>query len=141
MKAFFISLCVCALALGGAPLHAQELKTNSPAIQEIRDSLRARIPRLKPLLESGALGVTREQCRLEVRDPAAIPLAERPALTALIAADLRDKKALFQEIARLNNNGSPDWETQFAAKFSERCLDRAPAGWWVKDAAGKWARK
>jgi uncharacterized protein YdbL (DUF1318 family) len=115
-----------------------ELKVNTPAVTEIREALKSRFAQLKPLLESGVVGVTREG-NLAVRDPAAVPLQERQSVAALIAGDARDKAALYREIARAN--GRSDWEAQIAATFAERMLSRVPAGWWVQDAAGKWAQK
>jgi uncharacterized protein YdbL (DUF1318 family) len=131
-----------ALLAFSAPLQAQqdtpELKVNTPAVTEIRAALKNRFPQIKPLLESGVLGVTQDG-KLAVRDPAGVPLAERQSITALIAAQARDQAALYREIA--NANGRPDWEAQIAATFAERMLKRVPAGWWIQDASGKWTQK
>jgi uncharacterized protein YdbL (DUF1318 family) len=114
-----------------------DFRVNTPAVTEIRNALKARFATIKPLLEAGTLGVTQEG-KLAVRDPAAVPLAERQAVAALIAGDANDKAALYREIARAN--GHPEWEQQIADTFRERMMKRVPAGWWVQDAAGKWAR-
>ena len=121
---------------------APDLQVNTPAVTQIRDSLKARFPKIKTLLEAGTLGVTQEG-KLAVRDPAAVPLSERQAVAALIAGDTNDKAALSREIARAN--GHPEWEEQiydtFKKRFKESMLPRLPAGWWVQDASGKWTQQ
>jgi hypothetical protein len=135
------ALWVCAIPLQAQQQAPTEMRMDSPALTEIRAALRERSSQLKPLMEAGTLGVSRDNCRLEVRDPAAVPLNQRQSVASLIAADARDKIALFREIARLNGSGDATWETQFAAKFSERCLNRVPAGWWIRNEAGQWTQK
>jgi hypothetical protein len=121
---------------------APDLRVNTPAITQIQDSLKARFPKIKTLLEAGTLGVTQEG-KLVVRDPASVPLSERQAVAALIAGDANDKAALSREIARAN--GHPEWEEQisdtFKKRFKERTLPRLPAGWWVQDESGQWVQK
>jgi uncharacterized protein YdbL (DUF1318 family) len=144
MKKHFVMLTLFfAFFTFSASLRAQqdtppELNVNTSAITEIREALKNRFTQLKPLLESGVLGVTQEG-KLAVRDPAAIALAQRQSVTALIAADTRDKTALYREIARAN--GHPDWEARIAATFTGRMLNRVPAGWWVQDKSGQWVQK
>ncbi|GHT89743.1 hypothetical protein AGMMS49545_00860 [Betaproteobacteria bacterium] len=120
---------------------APDLQVNTPAVTQIRDSLKARFPKIKTLLEAGTLGVTQEG-KLMVRDPASVPLSERQAVAALIAGDANDKAALTREIARAN--GHPEWEQQisdtFKKRFRENILPRLPAGWWVQDASGNWTQ-
>jgi len=76
---------------------------------------------------------------VEVRDSAAVPLAQRASVNALVAAENQDRAALYREIARAN--GKPEWEGDIRKTFAQRWIDRAQAGWYYQSAAGAWARK
>jgi hypothetical protein len=141
----FASVLAVVLALFSTAAVAQEapeLNVNSPAVTQIRDSLKARVAQIKPLLDAGTLGFTQDG-KLAVRDPAAVPLSERQKVLALITGDNNDKAALYREIARAN--GHPEWEQQIADKFKERFQGGKAkwirAGWWVQDASGNWTQK
>ncbi|MDR1889919.1 MAG: YdbL family protein [Zoogloeaceae bacterium] len=123
---------------GAVAQEAPDFRINTPAVTEIRASLKARFAQIKPLLEAGTLGVT-QAGKLVVRDPASVPLSERQAVAALIAGNSNDQAALYREIARAN--GHPEWEQQIADTFRERMMKRVPAGWWVQDASGKWTQQ
>jgi hypothetical protein len=137
-----LSLLFAFLALLFAtPALAQEapdLKVNSAAITELRNALRDRFSQIKPLLETGVLGLSAKG-ELTVRDPAGVAIADRPAISALIAADTRDKTALYREIARAN--GHPEWEQQIADTFNRMMREKIPANWWFQDENGKWTQK
>jgi uncharacterized protein YdbL (DUF1318 family) len=104
----------------------------------LRATLRERHVQLKPLYESGAIGLTREG-NLGLRDANAVPLAQRAQLNALIAEGNRDRAALYREIAVAN--GHPEWENEIRSTFAQRFVERAPAGWYYQNAAGAWVRK
>jgi len=38
-------------------------------------------------------------------------------------------------------NGKPEWEQEIRTTFSQRWIEKAPAGWWVQDTRGNWTRK
>lgn len=115
-----------------------DLEVNTPAVSALKSSMGTRFPQLKPLFDAGAIGLTRNG-RVEIRDPAAIPLAQRQAATSLVAAENRDREALYREIARAN--GHPEWEGDIDKTFGARWMDKAQAGWWIQDNSGQWKRK
>ena len=135
-------LCAVLTALFSGPVRAAEtqanLKIDTPAIAALRASLRERHAELKPLYESGAIGLTREGS-IGLRDANAVPLAQRAQLNALIAQGNQDRAALYREIARAN--GRPEWENEIRATFAQRWIDRAPPGWYDQNASGVWVRK
>lgn len=141
-KLLFVTLTLLALSFSlPQPAYAQDapdMKVESPLTTELRASMREQIKQLKPLMESGILGM-KADATLVVRDPSGVPIAERSKLTALIVANTRDKTALYREIARLN--GHPEWETQIAETNARRLLARIPAGWWYQDDKGNWVQK
>jgi uncharacterized protein YdbL (DUF1318 family) len=117
---------------------AADISVQSPAIQKLRASMKARHRQLLPYYDSGAVGMTREGL-IAVRDLKAVPLRERSKLQALVKAENRDRNALYAEIARAN--GRPEWESEIRATFARRWVDNAPAGWWYQDGEGDWQRK
>ncbi|HEY1076723.1 MAG TPA: YdbL family protein [Fontimonas sp.] len=110
---------------------------SSPEVQRIKDSMQARFDRLKPLLDSGAAGLTGDGL-VALRDASAVPLAQRNSAKSLIADENADRAALYAEIATAN--GQPQWAGQIQSVFAQRWVAKAQAGWWYQDASG-WKRK
>ncbi|MBI3526108.1 MAG: YdbL family protein [Betaproteobacteria bacterium] len=140
MNAIKITLSLCLLlAVGLSQAQAQgNLEVNTPAIAQLQNSMQSRYLQLAPLLGSGAVGLARDGT-VQLRDPNAVPLAQRQAANSLVAAENADRSALYREIARAN--GKPEWEGEIRATFGQRWIDKAQSGWWVQDARGNWMRK
>lgn len=130
---------IAALLLGFAGLvHAQgNLEIDTPAIAALKQSMHQRHAQLAPLYASGAVGLARDGT-VALHDAAAVPLAQRGRVNALIAAENADRAALYREIARAN--GHPEWEGEVRQTFAQRWIDHAQAGWWVQGASG-WKQK
>jgi uncharacterized protein YdbL (DUF1318 family) len=122
----------------GAALAQAKLDIDTPAIRSLTASMQQRYSQIEPYYTSGAVGLTRDGL-VAVRDPAAVPLAQRAQANALVAAENQDRVALYREIARAN--GHPEWENDIRAKFGERWIAKAQSGWWVQDAGGAWHKK
>ena len=136
--AFFCAALAAALTGAGAA-HAQaNLEINTPAIAAIQKSMQQRFAELKPFLDSGAVGLTRDG-NVALRDANAVPLPQRQQVNALIAAENADRAALYREVARAN--GRPEWEPDIRNTFGQRWIERAPPGWYYQAAGGTWARK
>ena len=110
---------------------------SSPAIQKLAAQMSNRHGELSPFYKNGAVGLTSDGLITE-RDRKAVPLKNRQAVTALIAAENRDRKALYREIARVN--GHPEWEPQVRSTFARRWISKAPSGWWFQQGGG-WRQK
>jgi hypothetical protein len=123
------------------PAQAQAQQPNiditSPEVQRIKASMAARFDSLKPLLDSGAVGLSGDGS-VSLRDANAVPLAQRNAAKSLVADENNDRKALYHEIAVAN--GQPQWEGQIRSVFAQRWVAKASAGWWYQDASG-WKQK
>ena len=133
------TLLLFAALLGAGPVSAQaNLEINTPGIVAIQSSMRQRHGELAPLYASGAVGLTRDG-NIALRDPAAVPLAQRAQVNSLIASANQDRAALYREIARANNH--PEWEADIRNTFGQRWIERAPAGWYYQNASGAWIRK
>ena len=136
---FVKNLILLATFTGASPAFAQaNLEINTPGIAAIQGSMQKRHAELAPLYTSGAVGLTRDG-NVALRDPAAVPLAQRAAVNTLVAAENQDRSALYREIARANNR--PEWEGDIRSTFGQRWIDRAQPGWFTQNAAGAWVKK
>ncbi|MDR1646829.1 MAG: hypothetical protein LBR88_02185, partial [Zoogloeaceae bacterium] len=71
MKKFLLLFAVLFSVALGAQETTPDLRIDTPVAKEIRASLKARFAQVKPLLESGTLGVTHDG-KLAVRNPASV---------------------------------------------------------------------
>ncbi|WP_250625636.1 DUF1318 domain-containing protein [Pinirhizobacter soli] len=116
-----------------------DIRVQTATTQAIGDRMKGRLrDGLKALLDSGGVGLSADG-DLAVRDANAIALAQRAQASAWVVEDNRDRAALYREVA--NANGHPEWEGQVRATFARGWIERAPAGWYYRDAAGQWHRK
>ena len=114
------------------------LDLDSPSISIIKKSLSGRFAALRPLYESGTIGLTRNGM-VAVINASKLSLADRKAVDNLVKDENMDRATLYREIARAN--GRPDWENELRKTFGERWIDRAPAGWTVQNHKGEWMQK
>jgi uncharacterized protein YdbL (DUF1318 family) len=134
-SAMLLDLLVPAAYAGDAP----NIRIQNATTEAIRQHMQERFNgSLGNFFKSGAVGFTHDGM-VAVRDAAAVPLNERAPLNATVAAENRDRAALYREVA--SANGHPEWEAQIRATFAKGWIERAPAGWYYQDAAGAWKRK
>ena len=114
------------------------LEIDTPAIAALKRSMQDRHSQLAPLYASGAVGLTRDG-NIALRDANAVPLAQRAQANALIAAENRDRAALYREIAIANKH--PEWEAEIRSTFAQRWIQRAQPGWYYQDPSGAWVKK
>jgi uncharacterized protein len=124
--------------LAASVLAQGNLEISTPAIGQFKNGMSQRHGQLLPWYESGAVGLAKDGT-VALREPGAVPLAQRQSVTGLVAAENADRAGLYREIARAN--GNPGWEADIRATFAQRWVDRAPAGWWVQSATGIWQQK
>ena len=133
MKKILIGL----LWLPLAALAAADLEINTPAIDALEQSMQARHSQLAAHYASGAVGLTRDGL-VALRDATVVPLSQRQSVNALVAAENKDRNALYKEIAVAN--GHPDWEDEVRDTFAVRWMQKAQPGWWIQNAGG-WVKK
>jgi len=135
----WLSMLMMIAFVSALQVHAQaNLEINTPGIAAIQSSMTQRHRQLAPLYASGGVGLTRDG-NVALRDPNAVPLAQRQQANSLIAAENQDRAALYREIARANNK--PEWENDIRNTFAQRWIDKAQAGWYYQNTSGAWARK
>lgn len=103
--------------------YAQELDESSPRVKQIADAMRARNAEVEKAKKSGAVGENNRGF-LELKKSELLSGSEEVnSVQRLIAADNEDRKALYQEIARLNKANDVDVSTVenvYAKKRRER---------------------
>lgn len=134
MMKILVSLFVLLFAFNAG---AVDLEVNTPGVNAIKQSMQTRHAQLAPLYASGAVGIASDGM-IALRDAGAVPLAQRQAVNALVAAENRDRNALYAEIA--NANGHPEWQAEIRSTFAQRWIQRAQRGWWVQSGGG-WTQK
>jgi len=131
------TLLIAFLLLPLTALSAADLEINTPAITALQSSMQARHAQLAPLYASGAVGLSRDGL-VALREANAVPLKDRQSVNSLVAAENKDRNALYREIA--SANGHPEWEAEVRGTFAQKWMQKAQPGWWVQDAGG-WIRK
>jgi uncharacterized protein len=120
---------------------AQEADINisNPAIRALKDSIKNRSGSIKPFMDRGNVGLTKEGL-LAVRTTDGLSLRERAEVQQLVDAENRDRESLYLEIAKANN-----FPLESVAKirsiFARSWVEQAQAGWWTQDAQGNWQKK
>jgi uncharacterized protein YdbL (DUF1318 family) len=129
--------------LGADVAHAEEvtvdagrnIRTRTPEVQALVDARRARYPDLSALMAKGCVG-ERADGTVAPRPGTSCPSEVGP----LLAAENRDRTELFRTIVEQNHMPTRDL-ARVQAGFARRNRERAPAGTWVQDEAGRWVRK
>jgi uncharacterized protein YdbL (DUF1318 family) len=107
--------------------HAQALKTDSAKTRELAEKMRARYKEIAAVKKTGCMGED-NRGYVELFDCAAIEEGEkRNAAQKLKTAENQDRKALYNEFAKLNAEGNVT-VAQIEAIFAKQRLERAKAG-------------
>lgn len=118
--------------------HAQaDLEISTPAAKKLKASMRKRHKMLVEFYALGAAGLTRDGL-IAVRDAKLVALSKRNALKQLVAAENKDRNALYKELAEAN--GHPEWQPEIRDTFARRWISKARGGWWY-DAGNGWQQK
>ncbi len=113
------------------------LNISTPAINGLQSKMKKRHNALKPFYASGAVGLTNNGL-LAVRNAKAVALKDRNKVKGLVAAENKDRNALYAEIARAN--GHPEWKADIQSTFAKRWVKKAAKGWWYNVGSG-WKQK
>jgi uncharacterized protein YdbL (DUF1318 family) len=121
-------------------VEAQEADINvsTAAIRALKESMRKRAEQLKPFLNAGRVGISKDGM-LAIRGLDGVPLGEQATIRRLVEAENRDRASLYREIAEANNFGS-DRVPDIQRIFAETWIDKAEKGWLVQKSDGTWVR-
>ena len=120
---------------------AQEADINisNPAIRALKDSIKNRSGSIKPFMDRGNVGLTKDGL-LTIRTADGLSLKERAEVQQLVDAENRDRESLYLEIAKANNF-SKESVTKIKSIFARSWIEQAQPGWWIQDAQGNWKKK
>jgi uncharacterized protein YdbL (DUF1318 family) len=116
-----------------------DINISNPAIRALKDSIKNRSGSIKPFMDRGNVGLTKDGL-LTVRTTEGLSLKERAEVQQLVDAENRDRESLYVEIAKANN-----FPLESVAKirsiFAKSWVEQAQPGWWIQDAQGNWKKK
>lgn len=124
-----------------ARAHAQtpNINIDTPQIQAIKARMAERHRNhLADWFSAGAIGLSNNGL-VEIRDRAAVPLAERRNLERVVGEENADRNAVYREIAIAN--GQPDWEADIRQTFARQWIANAREGWYYQRGDGSWTQK
>jgi len=116
-----------------------DINISNPKIRALKASIKERSQLIKPYLDKGNVGITKEGL-LTVRNSEGLNLRKRAEVRKLVEAENRDRESLYMEIARANNFPKErvgDIKRIFAGSW----IKQAKRGWFVQDPEGGWKQK
>lgn len=120
--------------------HAEvNINISSPAIVDITNRMENRYDTaLKSYLDTAVIGFT-NQGFIEIINAKSLGLKDRQKAKKIVAAENRDRTALYRELAVAN--GHADWEESITNVFIKLWREKAHKGWKYQDASGVWQTK
>lgn len=116
-----------------------DINVSNPKIRALKASIKDRSRLIKPYLDKGNVGITKEGL-LTVRTSQGLNLRNRAEVRKLVEAENRDREDLYMEIARANN--FPKERVSDIKKiFAGSWIKQAKSGWFVQDPEGGWKQK
>lgn len=110
-----------------------------PQVQSLKQQIRERFPRLVPFFQKGAIGEGRTGL-VEIRDDSNLTPAEKKDVKSLVEAENRDRRALYQEVAK-SMNISSDQINKVQRIFARKWQQSADRGWWIQKEDNQWVQK
>ncbi|MBI5601726.1 MAG: YdbL family protein [Deltaproteobacteria bacterium] len=123
----------------GTAYAQKEAEVSSPAIQGLKNQIRGRFSRLIPFFQKGAIGEAKNGL-VEIRDTGKLSAQEKNDLKPLVEVENRDRRALYQEVARSMNIPS-DQIGKVQHIFAEKWQKSSDRGWWIQKEDGQWVQK
>lgn len=134
-----LDLFLARLLYQGQAFAQKEATVTNPVIQNLKNQIRDRFPKLIPFFQKGGVGEARNGY-LEIREGKGLSPAEKVDIKTLVEAENRDRRALYQEVAKSMNIGS-DQLAKVQTIFAQKWQQAAEKGWWVQKEDGGWGPK
>ncbi len=114
-------------------------EVSPPAVQSLKQHIRDRFPRLVPFFQKGAIGEGRTGF-VEMLENKGMTPAEKNDMKSLVEAENRDRRALYQEVAK-SMNISSDQIGKVQRIFAQKWQHSAERGWWIQKEDMQWVQK
>lgn len=125
---------------GPKEAHAQaDVTISTPAIRNIRQSMKTNFQQLKPFYIRGSVGENNTGF-VETRNTSDLNLKEKADVTRLVDQLNKDRTALYAEIVKTNKldtNSLP----QIRKIFANSWRGKSQTGWWIQNDSGEWEKK
>ena len=139
VAAGFVGWRLPTLLLGAPePTKESDKVKNDPVVRSIRKQLGKRFPRLLYFYNKSVVGENQEGFVEAL--PAELSLKEKKVLAKLIAAENKDRKNLYKQVARIEKV-DPSQIGKIQKIYARRWIKKARKGWWVQNEKKKWVRK
>ncbi len=117
---------------------AQDINVSTPAIRNIKASIKDRSDALIEFLNNGAVGLSHNGL-LKIRSSKGLNLKQKSQLNKLVKAENNDRKRLYQEISVANK--FPDKVADVQNIFADSWRKKAKKGWYLEKSDGSWMQK
>ena len=114
-------------------------EASSPVIQNLKQQIRERFPRLVPFYQKGGIGEGRTGL-VEILDNNNLTAVEKKEVKPLVEAENRDRRALYQEVAK-SMNISSDQIGKVQRIFANKWQQSSERGWWIQKEDKTWVQK
>ncbi len=126
--------------IGANEAYAQaDINVSTPAIRNIRHSMRETFQQLRPYYVRGSVGENNKGF-VEIRNTSDLGLKEKADVTRLVDQINQHRTSLYSEIAKANKieaNSLPQVQKIFANSWRNKSRE----GWWVQNDNGEWEKK
>jgi uncharacterized protein YdbL (DUF1318 family) len=124
---------------GPKEAYAQDIAVSTPAIRNIKQSMRENFHQLKPFYIRGSVGENNTGF-VEIRNTSDLNLKEKADVTRLVDQLNKNRSALYAEIMRANKLDANSM-SQVQKIFANSWRNKSQANWWIQNDTGEWEKK
>ncbi|ACS81180.1 DUF1318 domain-containing protein [Maridesulfovibrio salexigens] len=114
-------------------------KKSNAAIRGLKQSIAADHKKLVPYYNSGNIGITKDGY-LKIISKDGLNIKQTADLRRIVSQDNDTRDQLYSEVAASMNIPGSEL-AKVKAIFAQEWQERAPSGWFIQNANGKWMRK
>jgi uncharacterized protein YdbL (DUF1318 family) len=117
----------------------QETEVTTPRIRAIKESIKARFDQLVAHFDAGRIGETNNGYLQSLKEEG-LSLQDRSVLRKLVNDENKDRKDLYNEVAKALNVDAKDLN-KVEKIFADQWIGKAHPGWMIQKADASWAKK
>jgi uncharacterized protein YdbL (DUF1318 family) len=116
-----------------------DIDVSTPNIRALRQSLKDRFTKIRPLLDKGVIGEGNDGM-VSIRSLDGLDLKSKAGAKKLVKEENGNRKKLYAEMTKANDLPS-DSLPQIKKLFANSWRKNARKGWWVQKDSGEWVKK
>jgi len=125
---------------GPKEVYAQtDINITTPAIRNIKQSMREIFPQLRPFFVRGSVGENNNGF-VEIRDTSDLNLKEKADVTRFVDQLNKSRRELYLEIVKANKLDDNS-VIQVQKIFANSWRNKSRTNWWIQNDNGEWERK